>query len=92
MLSQLAEHLDDTHEVFFNPFLDGDRPDVIVLKKNCGAAIIEVKDWNLVHYRIDTNNKWHYEDAQKIAPQQQAYRYKKNLFNLHLPALGLKNN
>ncbi|WNG19124.1 NERD domain-containing protein [Cystobacter fuscus] len=90
LLSQLAEHLDDTHEVFFNPFLDGDRPDVIVLKKNRGAAIIEVKDWNLVHYRIDTNNKWHYGDAPKIAPQQQAYRYKTNLFNLHLPSLGLK--
>ncbi|MCP3169730.1 nuclease-related domain-containing protein, partial [Myxococcus qinghaiensis] len=72
--------LDDTHEVFFNPFLDGDRPDFIVLKKGCGAAIIEVKDWNLVHYRIDRNNKWRYGDAHKMSPQQQAFQYKSNFF------------
>ncbi|NTX12027.1 NERD domain-containing protein [Myxococcus sp. CA056] len=90
LLSQLGESLDDTYEVFFNPFLDGDRPDVIVLKKGCGAAIIEVKDWNLVHYRIDRNNKWRYGDAHKMSPQQQAFRYKSNFFNLHLPVLGLK--
>lgn len=90
LLSFLGQSLDDDHEVFFNPFLDGDRPDIIILKRGCGAAIIEVKDWSLAHYRVDAHNRWRYEDSYKLAPQQQAFRYKRNLFDLHLPILGLK--
>lgn len=37
---------DDSYEIFFNPFLDGDRPDFIILKKGYGVIIIEVKDWD----------------------------------------------
>ena len=39
----LKEKLDDNYYVFFNPYLDGDRPDIIVLKKKCSAVIIEIK-------------------------------------------------
>lgn len=44
LINVLREALDDTFEVYFNPYLDGDRPDVIVLKPGCCALIIEVKD------------------------------------------------
>ena len=46
-LLQKLQDLSDEYEVFFNPYLDGDRPDFIILRKNYGAFIIEVKDWNL---------------------------------------------
>ena len=91
LLMVLLDTLDDTYEVYFNPYLDGDRPDVIVLKPGCGALIIEVKDWNLNHYQVDISNRWRYEDNVIRSPQQQAFRYKENLFNLHLPVLGLQH-
>ena len=91
LLMVLLDTLDDTYEVYFNPYLDGDRPDVIVLKPGCGALIIEVKDWNLDHYQVDINNRWRYDDSVIRSPQQQTFRYKENLFNLHLPVLGLQH-
>ena len=93
LVSYLKEHLDGTYEVFFNPYLDGDRPDIIILKEHCSAFIIEVKDWNLRNYRVTENNKWEVFDgttlSRKASPQSQAFRYKKNLYDLHLPVVGL---
>lgn len=90
LLEYLQQHLDDTFEIFFNPYLDGDRPDFIILKKGYGAVVIEVKDWNLYHYSVMGNNKWMVEKNEIRSPQQQAFRYKSNLFELHLPVLGIK--
>ncbi|WGZ92697.1 MAG: NERD domain-containing protein [Candidatus Thiothrix putei] len=93
LLSFLKDNLDDTYEVFFNPYLDGDRPDFIILKQHCSAFIIEVKDWDLKNYEITENNKWKvfdgYKSSNKASPQSQAFRYKKNLYDLHLPVVGL---
>ena len=91
LLSIIGKEFDDSHEVYFNPYLDGDRPDVIVLKPGCGALVIEVKDWRLSHYRVGANNQWRYQDTVIRSPQQQVFRYKDNLFNLHLPILGLQH-
>lgn len=93
LINYLKDHLDDAYEVFFNPYLDGDRPDIIILKEHCSAFIIEVKDWDLKNYKIAENNKWEVFDgsksSSKASPQSQAFRYKKNLYDLHLPVVGL---
>lgn len=52
LIKKLSEELGDDYKVYYQPFLNGDRPDVIVLKKNLGILIIEVKDWNLDCYSI----------------------------------------
>lgn len=93
LTNYLKAHLDDTYEVFVNPYLDGDRPDIIILKEHCAASIIEVKDWNLQNYKVSENNKWEVFDgsksSRKASPHSQAFRYKKNLYDLHLPIIGL---
>jgi len=93
LINYLRDHLDDTYEVFFNPYLDGDRPDIIILKEHCSAFIIEVKDWDLKNYKVTENNSWEVFDgsksSRKASPQSQAFRYKKNLYDLHLPVVGL---
>jgi len=93
LLHYLNEHLDDSFEIFFNPFLDGDRPDFIIIKENVATFVIEVKDYDLKKYSLDSYNKWSVQTAHgssRIAsPQSQAFTYKKNLYQLHLPALGL---
>jgi hypothetical protein len=98
LVSYLKDHLDDTYEVFFNPYLDGDRPDVIILKEHCAAFIVEVKDWDLRGYRVNEKNRWALSNGSKaspiMSPQAQAFRYKKNLYDLHLSVVGrerLKN-
>lgn len=96
LLNYLQENLDSAYEIFFNPYLDGDRPDIIILKEGYGAIIIEVKDWNLSLYSVDQKNKWYVytNKAEKLqpilSPHRQAFKYKSNMFELHLPILGMK--
>lgn len=47
LLKFLYNILDDSFEIYSQPFLNGDRPDVIIMRKGSGVWIIEVKDWNL---------------------------------------------
>lgn len=94
LLNTLAQELDDTFDVYFNPYLDGDRPDFLILKKGHGAIIIEVKDWDMSNYFVDKNNHWRTTHNPKIrtsAPMQQAFKYKSHLFELHIPSLGFAN-
>lgn len=92
-LNYLEENLDDSFEVFFNPFLDGDRPDFIIIREGIAIFVIEVKDYNLDNYQVDSYNKWSVKYANGISrissPQSQAFTYKKNLYLLHLPVLGM---
>ena len=50
LLDFLYKHLDDTYEIYFQPFLNGDRPDFIIVRNGYGVLIIEVKDWILKKY------------------------------------------
>ena len=92
LIKYLEEHLDDSHEIFFNPSLNGDRPDIVILKEDSSIILIEVKDWNLAAYSVNENNKWLILDNKtKIcSPHAQVFKYKDQLYNLHLPRLGLK--
>lgn len=89
LLNFLSNVLDDTFEVFFNPYLNGDRPDVIVMRKNYGVMVIEVKDWNLNNFRLNDRRKWVYTRNQAIvkSPIDQVLKYKNNLYDLHVEHL-----
>ena len=87
LLEFLKTTLSNEFEVYFNPFLNGDRPDVVIMRKNYGALIIEVKDWNLDKYYIDKNKKWKYNNNIIKSPIDQVLKYKENLYNLHIPNL-----
>ena len=87
--------LDDSFEVYFNPFLNGDRPDVVIMRRGGGVLIIEIKDWDLDAYKLDEKKHWHlkYPQNDKEArayiksPIDQALKYKENLYNLHVERL-----
>ena len=95
LLRFLERTLDDSFEVYFNPFLNGDRPDVVIMRRGGGVIIIEVKDWDLDLYTLDEKKHWHLANPKNEAerrayiksPIDQAERYKKNLFNLHVEDL-----
>ena len=81
LLEFLSKSLDDSFEVYFNPYLNGDRPDIIIMKKELGVMIIEVKDWNLKSYELDDKGNWRIKNATTEyvikSPILQVYKYKK---------------
>lgn len=91
LLEFLDRVLDDTFEVYFNPYMNGDRPDVIIMKKRQGVMIIEVKDWNLDSYELDERKNWkvknHKNEFTIKSPISQVLKYKENLFDLHIEKL-----
>lgn len=95
LLRFLECNLDESYEVYFNPYLNGDRPDILIMKKGGGVLILEVKDWNLDAYRLDEKKHWFLkfpknEKEQKVyikSPVEQSVQYKRNLYNLHVEHL-----
>jgi hypothetical protein len=94
-LEALCLYLDDSYEIYIQPFLNGDRPDFLIMRKNYGVFIVEVKDWNLDHYGFsdDPCHSWFLvKDKTKIkSPLAQAQSYKENLYNIHLNELFERN-
>lgn len=89
LLNFLYQVLDDSFEVFFNPYLNGDRPDVLIMRKGYGVMIIEVKDWKLANFRLDDKKKWFFIPNNSVvkSPIDQVLKYKSNLYDLHVKDL-----
>lgn len=89
LLQFLSENFDESYEVFFQPFLNGDKPDIILMRKGYGVMIIEVKDWDLSNFYLDKAKKWKlkFTNAFIKSPIDQVLRYKDNLYNLHIENL-----
>ena len=58
LINFLETTLNDEYEIYYQPYLNGKNPDVILIRKGGGVLIIEVKDWNLTHYYIDNSGDW----------------------------------
>lgn len=96
LIDFLVNNLDDSYEIYFQPFLNGDRPDIVLMRKNSGVMIIEVKDWHLKNYRLNQKKQWEVtkngNDWYGIkSPIDQALAYKQNLYDLHIENLLEKN-
>ena len=93
LLNYFIENLPSDIEIYFQPFLNGDMPDIILMHKDIGVTIIEVKDWNLSSYylNLDKDNfgDWTLNQNNHIvkSPFKQVFRYKDNMFNLHINGL-----
>ena len=93
LLNYLVDNLSSEYEVYFQPFLNGDMPDIVIMRKGAGVVIIEVKDWNLSSYNIDEKNNWHESAGNHVirSPFKQVFGYKSNMFKLHINGLAEKN-
>jgi hypothetical protein len=89
LLNYLIENLNNNIEIYFQPFLNGDMPDIILMEKDVGVTIIEVKDWNLDSYSLNNDFNWKLKSNGTIikSPYKQIYQYKDNMFNLHINGL-----
>jgi hypothetical protein len=73
-------------EIYYQPFINGTRPDIVILNKNTGVTIIEVKDWDLDNYYVNKENDWclTYNGDKIKSPYSQVQKYKEDMFNLHI--------
>lgn len=93
LLKYFDSNLDDSYEVYFQPSLNGDKPDIILMRENSGVMIIEVKDWNLEYYYCDEKGNFILRKNNLIikSPFDQVKQYKDNLYNLHSEVLLERN-
>jgi len=84
LLQTLVQNLDDSFEIYFQPFFNGDQPDIIVVRPKYCILIIEVKDWSLDSYSI-VDGEWIVKNnnSRISSPIEQVNNYKFNLINLH---------
>ncbi|WP_339848319.1 NERD domain-containing protein [uncultured Dokdonia sp.] len=90
LLKFLDKELDDSFEVYFNPYMNGDRPDIVVMKKDQGVLIIEVKDYHLDKYELDERKNFVVKSTKAKtykSPISQVLKYRDNLFDLHIESL-----
>ena len=59
------------------------------MRKNYRVMIVEVKDWDLSSYYIDSKKQWKLKQNNSIlkSPIAQIKTYKNNLFDLHIENL-----
>lgn len=96
LLNFLNKNLSDEYEIFFNPYINWDRPDIVIYKKSYWVVILEVKDWNLDLYTISDKNTWTVrlgsnKTQEVLSPISQASKYKWNFFNSHSVQLAKSN-
>ncbi len=74
-------HLPNQWEIYLQPFLNGTRPDIVLLNPGVGVMIIEVKDWHLSNYRFTKS-----DDGQLLfevrAPSGQYYAKKNPIYQV----------
>lgn len=72
-------------EIYVQPHLNGNRPDIVLLNPFAGIAVFEVKDWSLATLKRNIR--------QSVGenPIQQMLRYEDEIFNLYCPRLDDKN-
>ena len=90
LLKFLNTELDASFEVYFNPYMNGDRPDIIIMRKGHGVMVIEVKDYNLDLYELDDRKNFVIKSNKAKtykSPIFQVLKYKKNLYELHIDKL-----
>ena len=90
LLSFLLNNFNEEYEIFYQPFLNGDLPDIILMRKDGGLIVFEVKDWDLHNYNVNFDGKWIVKANGAInnkSPFTQVLKYKENLYNLHIESL-----
>ncbi|OFI07066.1 ATP-dependent RecD-like DNA helicase [Clostridium acetireducens DSM 10703] len=85
LLNFLYKNLDDSYEIYYQPLINGDNPDIILMRKNSGILIIEVKDWNLNSYTLDEQGNFivNKECCIVKSPFKQVNEYKNKIYSLH---------
>ena len=90
LLNLLYSNLDNSYNVYYKPFLNGDEPHIVVLKENGGMFIIEISDLNLSDYKYNCSKTtpcgelYNCTDSAVYNPLQHVYSCKENIFGNYI--------
>lgn len=99
VLEFFLTQLEERWEIYIQPFLNGLRPDFVLLHPHVGVAVFEVKDWLLARYpskwesgadgrpvwwRKNPQGKWY----KQVDPVAKARLYSTEVLELFCPRLG----
>ncbi len=89
LLDFLCQNLNDEYEIFVHPYLNGDVPDILLMRKYGGILLIQVCDWQIQQFQFDTLAKAYRSWGGSLhrSPIAQVINFKENFFNLHIPHL-----
>lgn len=93
LLNLLYSNLDNSYDVYYKPFLNGDEPHIVVLKENGGMFIIEISDLNLSDYKYNCSKTtpcgelYNCTDSAVYNPLQHVYSCKENIFGNYIEEL-----
>ena len=94
-LEKYLGNLNGAFEVFFQAHWDGGFPDFVIMRKNHGILIIEVKDWNLNSYTFNDKEveEWTVKnnDQRIKSPIAQVKYYKDLFYNTYSRTLAEEN-
>lgn len=89
----LLRHLsnfDNSLEVYYHPYLNEDKPDIILLRKGYGSVIVEISTLTTKDFVLTGNGDLAIDASKenyRKTPLDRAYKYKENLFDLHIERL-----
>lgn len=97
-LEWLKKNLTSDWEIYVQPYMNGLRPDFVLLSPKKGIAVYEVKDWNLsaIRYRyegdppklIGGEGGKRFKIGIERDPVAKIRTYKSEVFELYCPSLG----
>jgi len=88
LINFFISSLDKNTEVYIQPLINGDQPDIVLVKKRVGIIIIEVKDWKLEYFKIEgTTWRLKSNNVELKSPFNQVSEYRDNFIKLHIEKL-----
>lgn len=93
LLEFLNRELNDYYEVYFKPNINGDKPQIVIVREKYGIVILGVKEWDLQEYYVDESGNFRKKKDFNVfkSPFKQVKEYKNNLYNLHSESLLKKS-
>ncbi|BAZ47444.1 hypothetical protein NIES4103_00450 [Nostoc sp. NIES-4103] len=101
LLNALMQILDDKWTVYFQPHLNGLRPDIVIFCEDAGIGIFEVKDWDLNAHKIvkyddgsyewqviSGDRRWVTISKEDYCPLKQVEKYRDSIFKYEIPILS----
>ncbi|MYD17256.1 MAG: AAA family ATPase [Chloroflexi bacterium] len=99
VVSFFHDHLPDGWEIYIQPFLNGNRPDLVLFNSACGVAVFEVKHWDFDSKEFfvdrtgdapqlsarDHNGRRVRVDERMRNPFPQVTRYRRQIYGLYCP-------
>ena len=95
VINSLSKTLDDNYYIFYKPFLNGEIPDIVLLKKNAGIYIINISRINPDNIKkIDKLKDIIFlENGNEVKmPTKKILEQKYNLYGYHMETLNRAKN